>query len=109
MLGRPLRTSALAGALLLAATALASHASPAQADPLPPTAVAMGDSFISGEGGGSYQAVTDQSGVAQGFPGWSAANSNAYFCHRSANASIQVAALPGIAAGQPGLLGRAAR
>ena len=29
-------------------------------------------------------------------PGWSAANSNPYFCHRSANASIQVAALPGI-------------
>ena len=96
MLGRPLRTSALAGALLLAATALAALAPPAQADPLPPTAVAMGDSFISGEGGGSYQAVTDQAGVAQGFPGWSAANSNPYFCHRSANASIQVAALPGI-------------
>ncbi len=96
MLGRLTRTpSAIAGALLLAGTALAL-APPAQADPLPPTAVAMGDSFISGEGAGGYLPVTDQSGVAQGFPGWSAANSNPYFCHRSANASIQVADLPGI-------------
>ena len=91
MLGRLARTpSALAGTLLLATAALAAIAPPAQADPLPPTAVAMGDSFISGEGAGGYVAVTDQSGVAQGFPGWAAANSNPYFCHRSANASIQV-------------------
>lgn len=97
MLGRLARTpSALAGTLLLATAALAAIAPPAQADPLPPTAVAMGDSFISGEGAGGYVAVTDQSGVAQGFPGWAAANSNPYFCHRSANASIQVASLPGI-------------
>ena len=65
---------------------------------LPTAAVAMGDSFISGEGAGSYQAVTDVNGVAQGFPGWTAANNNAFFCHRSANASIQVAQLPGISA-----------
>lgn len=90
-----LKPSAFAGALLLAAGALAL-APPAQADPLPPTAVAMGDSFISGEGAGSYLAVTDQSGVSQGFPGWASPNSNPYFCHRSANASIQVADLPGI-------------
>ncbi|KQV69806.1 hypothetical protein ASC64_08275 [Nocardioides sp. Root122] len=97
MLGGSARDrSALAGVLLLATGALAALAPPAQADPLPPTAVAMGDSFISGEGAGGYQPVTDQSGVAQGFPGWSAANSNAYFCHRSVNASIQVADLPGI-------------
>ena len=97
MLGRLIRTaSALAGTLLLATAALAALAPPAQADPLPPTAVAMGDSFISGEGAGAYTAVTDQNGVAQGFPGWSAPNSNPYFCHRSANASIQVASLPGI-------------
>ncbi|WP_340537820.1 hypothetical protein [Nocardioides sp. GXZ039] len=63
---------------------------------LPATAVAMGDSFISGEGAGDYLAVTDQDGVSQGFPGWSAPNSNPYFCHRSPNASIAVAALPGI-------------
>ncbi|GAA5130430.1 GDSL-type esterase/lipase family protein [Alloalcanivorax gelatiniphagus] len=98
MLGRLARTpSALAGTLLLATTALTALAPPAQADPLPPTAVAIGDSFISGEGAGGYVAVTDQAGVAQGFPGWSAANSNPYFCHRSARASIEVAALPGIA------------
>jgi hypothetical protein len=97
MLGRLIRRqSALAGSLLLATAALAALAPPAQADPLPPTAVAMGDSFISGEGAGAYTAVTDQLGVAQGFPGWAAANSNPYFCHRSANASIQVASLPGI-------------
>ncbi|NYE37898.1 hypothetical protein F4692_003043 [Nocardioides cavernae] len=100
MLGRLARaSSALAGALLLTTAALAAPlalAPPAQADPLPPTAVAMGDSFISGEGAGAYTAVTDQSGVQQGFPGWAADNSNPYFCHRSANASIQVASLPGI-------------
>ncbi|MFC7527381.1 hypothetical protein [Actinoplanes sp. GCM10030250] len=65
---------------------------------LPTAAVALGDSFISGEGAGAYQPVTDVNGAAQGFPGWSAANANAYFCHRSANASIQRADLPGIAA-----------
>ncbi len=63
---------------------------------LPSAAVAMGDSFISGEGAGDYQAVTDVNGTSQGFPGWSAANSNPYFCHRSANASINQAALTGI-------------
>jgi len=69
---------------------------PAPVVQLPTAAVAMGDSFISGEGAGAYQAVVDVNGVAQSFPGWSAANSNAFFCHRSANASIEVAALPGI-------------
>ncbi|MDX6743897.1 hypothetical protein [Actinocorallia sp. A-T 12471] len=63
---------------------------------LPTAAIAVGDSFISGEGAGNYQNVTDAGGVSQGFPGWSAANSNAYFCHRSANASIHKATLPGI-------------
>lgn len=56
----------------------------------------MGDSFISGEGAGAYVAVPDTSGTPQGFPGWAADNSNAFFCHRSANASIEVANLPGI-------------
>lgn len=73
---------------------------PATADPapaaLPPTAVAMGDSFISGEGAGDYDAVVDQSGVTQAFPGWDSPNSNPYFCHRSPHASIAVADLPGI-------------
>jgi hypothetical protein len=68
---------------------------PAQAA-LPTAAVALGDSFVSGEGAGDYQPVVDTSGTAQAFPGWSAANSNAYFCHRSANASVFTASLPGI-------------
>lgn len=88
--------AAAAAALTLGALSLSATTGPAQADPLPPTAVALGDSFISGEGAGSYSAVLDQSGVQQGFPGWSADNRNAYFCHRSPNASISVAALPGI-------------
>ncbi|MGB0112036.1 MAG: hypothetical protein WBP59_02330 [Ilumatobacteraceae bacterium] len=65
---------------------------------LPTAAVALGDSFISGEGAGAYQAVLDVNGQPQGFPGWAAPNNNAFFCHRSANASLQVAALPGISA-----------
>ena len=71
---------------------------PAPVVQLPTAAVAMGDSFISGEGAGNYEAVVDVNGAVQAFPGWSAANSNAFFCHRSANASIEVAALPGISA-----------
>ncbi|MDT9594577.1 hypothetical protein RDV89_15945 [Nocardioides zeae] len=63
---------------------------------LPTAAVALGDSFVSGEGAGDYRAVPDENGVAQAFPGWDAPNSNAYFCHRSANASIEVAELDGI-------------
>ncbi|WP_106319261.1 hypothetical protein [Actinoplanes italicus] len=82
---------------VLAAFVLFMPASPAGAA-LPSAAVALGDSFISGEGAGAYQPVPDANGVAQGFPGWSAANANAYFCHRSANASIFRAELPGIAA-----------
>ncbi|GAA3002269.1 hypothetical protein [Streptosporangium longisporum] len=63
---------------------------------LPTAAVALGDSFVSGEGAGDYQPVVDASGTPQGFPGWSAANSNAFFCHRSANASLFKASFPGI-------------
>nr|WP_296065060.1 hypothetical protein [uncultured Actinoplanes sp.] len=63
---------------------------------LPTAAVALGDSFISGEGAGAYQPVVDASGRAQSFPGWSAPNTNAFFCHRSANASLLRADLPGI-------------
>lgn len=95
------RGTALAVAIITAlgsaGTLTAVTATPAAAA-LPTAAVALGDSFISGEGAGAYQAVVDVNGVAQGFPGWSAANSNAYFCHRSANASINQAALPGIQA-----------
>ncbi|MEU9516646.1 hypothetical protein [Micromonospora sp. NPDC048169] len=96
--------------VLAAALALATVASPAAAAParqataalptaaLPTAAVALGDSFISGEGAGAYAPVVDVNGVAQGFPGWSAANANAYFCHRSPNASLFQADLPGISA-----------
>lgn len=77
---------------LLAATAFSAPAHAA----LPTAAVALGDSFVSGEGAGAYQPVVDAAGQAQGFPGWSAPNSNAFFCHRSANASLLRASLPGI-------------
>lgn len=83
-------------ALLVSATGVqVVQGGPAQAA-LPAAAVALGDSFVSGEGAGNYQPVVDASGTAQGFPGWSAANSNAYFCHRSANASVFAASLPGV-------------
>ncbi|GAA2382150.1 SGNH/GDSL hydrolase family protein [Dactylosporangium salmoneum] len=82
-------------AAALAATSAVALPTPASAA-LPTAAVALGDSFISGEGAGSYQPVTDVNGVAQAFPGWSAPNSNAFFCHRSANASLLQASLAGI-------------
>lgn len=85
----------LAVPAVLALVPLGVAAAPARAA-LPTAAVALGDSFISGEGAGAYQPVVDTAGVAQPFPGWSAANSNAYFCHRSANASLTRADLPGI-------------
>ncbi|MDG4801875.1 hypothetical protein [Micromonospora sp. WMMD980] len=94
------RRSVLAAALALATVALPAAAAPARpaAAALPTAAVALGDSFISGEGAGAYAPVVDVNGVAQGFPGWSAANANAYFCHRSPNASLFRADLPGISA-----------
>ncbi|MET7705837.1 hypothetical protein [Micromonospora sp. NPDC005413] len=92
------RRTALAAALTIAMAALSTAvALPAPATAaLPTAAVALGDSFISGEGAGAYTPVVDVNGVAQGFPGWTAANNNAYFCHRSANASLNKANLPGI-------------
>ncbi|MFF4809579.1 hypothetical protein ACFY03_15315 [Micromonospora chersina] len=94
------RRAALAAALAVAAVALPAAVAPAgpATAALPTAAVALGDSFISGEGAGAYAPVVDVNGVAQGFPGWSAPNSNAYFCHRSPNASLFQAELPGIAA-----------
>jgi hypothetical protein len=89
--------AALTAAIVLPASAAQSGAQPeVQPTVLPTAAVALGDSFISGEGGGNYSPVADVNGVVQGFPGWSAANSNAYFCHRSPNASLFRATLPGI-------------
>jgi hypothetical protein len=92
----PLLKRFLVAAVAAVAGAVAAPASAAQPAALPTAAVALGDSFISGEGGGSYSAVTDANGVSQGFPGWSAANTNAFFCHRSPNASLFRATLPGI-------------
>ncbi|MFI7210044.1 hypothetical protein ACIBP4_06240 [Micromonospora maritima] len=94
------RRTVLATAMAVAAVALPAAVAPAPpaAAALPTAAVALGDSFISGEGAGAYAPVVDVNGVAQGFPGWSAANANAYFCHRSPNASLFRADLPGIAA-----------
>ncbi|MCM0677007.1 hypothetical protein NCC78_20280 [Micromonospora phytophila] len=92
------RRTALAAALTVATATLSTAVglpAPAAAA-LPTAAVALGDSFISGEGAGAYTPVTDVNGVAQGFPGWTAPNSNAFFCHRSANASLHRASLPGI-------------
>ena len=86
-------TATLVGTTLAASPGAVGQASAIQ---LPTAAIAMGDSFVSGEGAGAYQSVADLNGVIQGFPGWTAPNSNAYFCHRSANASIQVAQLAGI-------------
>ncbi|MEU8300299.1 hypothetical protein AB0C04_23840 [Micromonospora sp. NPDC048909] len=92
------RRSTLLAALAVATAALSTAvALPAPASAaLPTAAIALGDSFISGEGAGAYTPVVDVNGVAQGFPGWTAPNSNAYFCHRSANASLHRATLPGI-------------
>ncbi|QQQ78192.1 hypothetical protein IOD16_06890 [Saccharothrix sp. 6-C] len=97
LLRRPALTTALAVVLAWSGVTAAAEPAPAAAA-LPTAAVAIGDSFISGEGAGAYQPVTDVNGVLQGFPGWSAPNDNAFFCHRSANASLHRADLPGIQA-----------
>lgn len=95
----PRRALAAAVTAILGAAMLAVTVAPTTATAAPPTAaVALGDSFVSGEGAGNYSPVVDLNGVSQGFPGWSAPNSNAYFCHRSPNASLHRAELPGIAA-----------
>ncbi len=93
---RSLLAAAVAVALATVGVVSAGAAPPEGAAALPTAAVALGDSFVSGEGGGEYQPVTDADGVAQGFPGWSAPNSNAFFCHRSAKASLLQANLTGI-------------
>jgi lysophospholipase L1-like esterase len=81
----------------VAAPSIGSSALPTAAS-RPTAVVALGDSFISGEGAGVYEPVADIGGSLQSFPGWSAPNNNAFFCHRSANASVRQAALPGIQA-----------
>ncbi|MBB5873879.1 hypothetical protein F4553_007313 [Allocatelliglobosispora scoriae] len=83
-------------ALVLGSLAGPVVSAPAAQAALPTAAISIGDSFISGEGAGAYTAVTDLNGTSQAFPGWSAPNNNPYFCHRSANASLFKADLPGI-------------
>ncbi|WP_422770347.1 hypothetical protein ACN28C_27150 [Plantactinospora sp. WMMC1484] len=96
---RPALAAALALSLASAGTLAGIVTAPGTATAaLPTAAVALGDSFVSGEGAGGYQPVVDMNGTAQSFPGWSAPNSNAFFCHRSANASLHRASLPGIQA-----------
>ena len=91
------RISAVAASAVLLAASLAATAAPAAAA-LPTAAVALGDSFVSGEGAGAYAPVVDVNGTARDFPGWSAPNTDAFFCHRSTNASLLKAELPGIQA-----------
>jgi hypothetical protein len=94
-----LKRSLLAAGVAVTLTTVgvvSAGAAPPEPTALPTAAVALGDSFISGEGGGDYQPVTDINGVPQGFPGWDAPNANAFFCHRSAHSSLQVANLAGI-------------
>lgn len=81
---------------LLATTLIATVPSAPTQAAKPTAAVAVGDSFISGEGAGNYTSVLDSNNRVQGYQNFSAPNSNAYFCHRSANAQVAVAALPGI-------------
>ncbi|AVT37944.1 hypothetical protein [Plantactinospora sp. BB1] len=96
---RPAAAAALAFTLAATGTLSGIVTAPGTAGAaLPTAAVAIGDSFVSGEGAGGYQPVVDANGSPQGFPGWSAPNSNAFFCHRSANASLHQASLPGISA-----------
>ncbi|WP_433532325.1 hypothetical protein ACQPYA_09950 [Micromonospora sp. CA-263727] len=90
------RTVAMALVIAVSAVSATVTASAPATAAMPTAAIALGDSFVSGEGAGAYQPVVDAAGVAQGFPGWTAPNSNAFFCHRSANASLHRAALPGI-------------
>ncbi len=93
----------LAALLLMAATTVATTVpASAQTEPNPPeskptAAVAMGDSFVSGEGAGGYLPVVDSSGAVSYLPdGWTAPSDEAYFCHRSPNASIEKAVLSDI-------------
>ncbi len=89
-------TRALTLAAGLVGSILAIGGSTPTAAAPPTAAVAVGDSFISGEGAGDYDAVVDRDGISQGYQDFSAPNDNAYFCHRSPNAEVEVAALAGI-------------
>lgn len=80
VLHAPSRCRAALLVTLLAGTLLGTAARPADAA-LRPAAVGLGDSLMSGEGAGSYQAATDRRGN---------------FCHRSSAAAIAAVRLPGV-------------
>lgn len=82
---RTRRLIALAGGLALAAGVVVAGSTPASAAPGsgPTAVVSLGDSAISGEGAGSYEAGTD---------------GPQNYCHRSANAMIKSTAIAGVQA-----------
>lgn len=79
------RLLAVAAGAVLGTGVLAAGATPALAGPGsgPTAVVSLGDSAISGEGAGAYEAGTD---------------TGRNYCHRSANALIKATAIPGIQA-----------
>ncbi len=62
----------------------------------PDMAISMGDSYISGEGAEDFLVGDGFDDYVGSFPGWSTADTQSYFCHRSKNSSIFVADLPDI-------------
>lgn len=81
-LSRPLaRAGGIVALVLMASGVVVASAGPSQAAAKPAAAVAMGDSFISGEAAGSYEPGTDEPGN---------------FCHRSQVAEIHMTTIPGI-------------
>lgn len=78
-----LLAASLTGRLAAVGAAVAESSAPAPAAlPAGPTAiVAMGDSYLSGESAGSYEAGTDQPGN---------------FCHRSALSTVRVTTVAGV-------------
>lgn len=77
---KSIKLMAMVGSMLLASQASADK-----------VAVALGDSFISGEGAGDYMLVEGNPR-----PEWPGDKLDPYYCHRSANASIFQADLPTI-------------
>lgn len=93
------RSGTALAAAVVATSAIALGATNQTASAAKPTAaVAMGDSFISGEGAGNYLPVVDFNGRKTTFGGWAEDNNKAFYCHRSPNAEVAVASLPGISA-----------
>lgn len=93
-----IRAKALASAAMLL-TLTAAGCPQNRSGDRPKVAVALGDSFVSGEGAEDFitgDGAADFMGAAPNPLFVRATNSDPYSCHRSANASIFVANLPGI-------------